>query len=406
MIRDFYPSQWAMAHNPVTVDIQTDGTDIYTLRDVTGGATPGTLLYEGSVQGDASIDVAEVIQAAFQSPPPIPYVAVSQQPFIPEAGINTIQPTSIVTVLGSQIRRIHLAVTSPQGTDNLTWNVLPGGTSMHNYRLLRHQGSDFVAQRVRNYAGNFFLTTRSDKWVIPVPETEVMPLVFVHPGAAIVFTEPITGKQYTHTPATSQEGKYALLDIDRMRRWFYETYHVIPSVLDVSVPSVAVSQQPSCRIVITRAALARQRQVIIFLNSYGAWETISLPGTATITPVSPEEQQSKRWDPLTADFYAHRERLPLNFTAAVQTGYADADRMRLLLDMMTSQHVYMLIAGAWQKVIPVIEENAIPIRPIEPQGITLQFTLSRSECHITDIVDIGTSQPPRIHTPQFNPPFN
>lgn len=402
MIRDFYPSQWAMAHNPVTVDIQTDGTDIYTLRDVTAG-TPGTILYEGAVQGDASIDIAEVILAAFQAPPPCP---LADEDFLPEAGINTIRPTAIVTALSSQIRRIQLAVNSSQGTDNLTWNVLPGGTSMHNYRLLRRRGTDFVAQRVRNYNGNFFLTTRSDKWVIPVPETEVMPLAFVHPGSSIVFTEPLTGKQYTHEPNTGQGGRYALLDIDRLRQWFYHTHHVVPSVIDVSVQPVDVSRQPSCRIVVTRAALARQRQTIIFLNSYGAWEKVSIPGTATITPAATEEQQSMRWDPLTADFYAHHERLQLSFTLAVQTGYADANRMRFLLDMMASQHVYMLIAGAWQKVIPVIDENDIPIRLIQPQSLTLQFMLSRAESHITDIVDIGTSQQPRIHTTQFSEPFN
>ena len=113
-----------------------------------------------------------------------------------------------------------------------------------------------------------------------------------------------------------------------------------------------------------------------------------------------------RWDPLTADFYAHHERLQLSFTLAVQTGYADANRMRFLLDMMASQHVYMLIAGAWQKVIPVIDENDIPIRLIQPQSLTLQFMTSRQESHITDIVDIGTSQQPRIHTTQFSEPFN
>lgn len=384
MIKDFYPEAWAMANNPITVAMQAPNGCSFVVTDVT--AQPYVTLYEGEGEGDFTIDISEVVQTAFQDPPSNP---------------DNIQATGIITTVPRHVRKVRINASDAQCSDQLQWNILFGGTNKGVFRRLRKLGTDFVAQRIRNYQGNFFLTTRSDTWLIPIRETEVMPLAFICPSNDITIVEPLTAKQWEYTPPTGGDGMYALLDIERLRRWFYTTHGIIASIFDVYV-----SGQLACRIVITRAPLARQRYPIRFLNSYGAWEMVDMADEATLSPSLPEEQTLQRWDADTAAFYTHRERVNITRILSLHSGYADATRLRWLLDMVASQHVYVRIHDAWVKAIPTIDETSIPLRAIEPQDLAVQLTLADDECHITGDVGVGTSQPPRIHTTQFNPPFN
>ena len=68
-----------------------------------------------------------------------------------------------------------------QETRTLTGKVICGGISKQAAREMAGRGMDFILNRLRDYSSQFLFTTRTRGKHIAIRETEVSPLIFIHP---------------------------------------------------------------------------------------------------------------------------------------------------------------------------------------------------------------------------------
>lgn len=384
LISETYPMGWAFSRNPIMARIESPGPVTYTVYDMMGSRN----LFEGMSDGDVTIDISEVAESAFAS---LPTAAVTGEILMDGAeGVPRLP--------------IRLSVSDGTTTEQVYWTVFRGGTSTRNYRQLRASGSDFFTARLRNYNGNFFFTSRSEGWLIRLRETELPPLAFIYPGdRRLAVRECLTGKRWEPGTTLLTEGAPCLLDMAALRRHFMTRHGVLANLFDVET-----SGRRACRIAIEEAPLGMERSLVRFLNSYGQWDVMDMPGIPTVT--APQDQEAglfQRWDTLAGGFVTARERATQQETVEVSTGPIDNDRMTLLRDLLASDHVYLSFDGEeWTKCIPQTDDLTFPIRMTSPQGALVRLQLCDSESNITAPLTKDGSEAPRIHSEEFRDEFN
>lgn len=374
IIRDTYPSD-AFDKNGGTFSVMLDGTNIY----------------EGRFFPPMEIDLSEILDA---------YVSFFPEP--PENNENPIIEIEDSGELGCRQCYVTTDYDSCESEANFT--VIPGGVSKQNYKRLLAVGQDAFTARFLNFKNNFFLTTRTAGWRIVLKETELFPMYFFvrQQDEQVEVVETVTRTSLLFDRL--YPGVYAL-DIDALRRRFMAENRVIPNVFDIYMAGVF-----SCRIVVERSDISKERYRLKFRNSLGVFEIIELTGELSITPdySAAEETTFKRYDSVTGDFYTDRERVERKQSVTVETGVKRPDEVRFLMDMIGSEEVYLLDLTPFPlKVIPSVEEFTYKPRPDAPEKFILKLEISDTETNIMqEIIDGSEGRKPRVFSKQFSKQFN
>ncbi len=384
-------SGYAFTRNPIIYS----GTPDVLSRDEVGRLfvrQNGVNIFEGRVTNPIRVNLAEIIDANAEAFPEVPE--------------DNKAPIYIVEDAGElACRGVSVWIENQEGddTDRTEFIAIPGGLSKQNFRRLLSQGTDIFKARFFNSKGNIFFTTRTNGWRIVIKETEVAPLYFMLKDEKDIRVTELVGNNAIEFGGY-ENGMYAL-DIDALRRKFFDEFNVLSSQFDIYTNEVF-----ACRIVIEAALAARDRYRVKFRNSLGVFEIIELVGKLTFSPSFEDDEDSafQRYDRTIDDFQTDRERVPRKLSATISTGPKRPEEVRFLMDMLASEEVYLLgLSPLPIKVIPSSSEIEYHQRPEIPENCTINLVFADRETNIMeDIVDGADYCKPRVFSKQFTEHFN
>ncbi len=280
----------------------------------------------------------------------------------------------------------------------LEHSILIGGISKRAMRHLNQIGSNIFTFKLLNAAGNFFMTTRSEGRILPIRETELRPLLFLAPISKI--TIKATENLFKEITGLTVQKCYAL-NIRAIREYFYRTANSVVSKFDIIVnETLAVS------IVLTPSQPAKERYFLEFLNSYGAYECIEVTGKPTLDQETGEEDTYGKYDEQVNDYVESRERVSTLDSLHVQTGFKTEQELMFLLDMLSSDEIYLLDYEDKEIKVNASPESLSFAKTMnQPQSLPILLKFTDREQHFTQPLSVDDNNP-RIHTDEFSKEFN
>ena len=376
---------WALAGNAIIVD-----TGFNTVPDNPKGGQftvtiDGCIIYEGRFTPLQRIDLSEI--------------AASYIPYFPDIPDDNDSPIVNVVDMDDLLQYKMNVLFEFDGDDGVfECHVIPGAIPPTSFRMF----SDPFENRFFNSKSQFFLTTRSISWLLPVKETELAPLYFVQDSTPpLRVIDPVTG--WGIDDALSP-GVYAL-DIAAVRKKIYETHNVLVNSLDIYV-----DEDHSCRIIIERSDPALERYRIKFRNSLGVFEIIEMAGSLDFSRNNDDDSESNfsRYDYDTGRFTAAREPQDYTISALIDSGIKRPDEIPFLLDMLRSDEVYLLdLVDVPIRVIPSAEEVQFRHLSESPRSIPVRLDFVDDNIDIFNMPCTGKEgMKPRIFNNTFNDKFN
>ena len=375
---NIYPTGNAFTRNPIFLSVSSYSMATYSIR------MNNEEIFKGNGIGEFRVNIAEIVETG-----------ITGARILPD---NT---DHILAVSGLSAEVTIHVVNEGEEEDNLSFTAWKGGISKKEFKRLRNIGTDIFSLKFLNESCNFFFTTRSNDWRIMMRETELYPLCFIYPGHELKITELLTGQSLT-VPGTA--GNFYALNLEAVRLKFFTDYGVLANLFDVySGDTFAL------RIGIEQSPTVRERYRLRFLNSYGTYEVFSLEGEASVTPGMDEDEDAvfRRYDEITDDYYSDRIRTEIQEAVTVKTGFKRPQEIRFLLDLLSSDDVYLAGYGREEiKVIPSAEEFSYRVRPDAPQNVTLKLTFADKESNWTGEITESGYRKPRVHSKEFSKQFN
>lgn len=371
---NIYPATMALTGNPIKLSVNTTSLATYVIKE------GNNIVYTGSGEGDFSIFIQDILAAIVQP-----------------ATLYNESVDVLISATGSA-KDITITVTNTEGGEvTLTLKALIGGVSKRTLRRLNDENSNIFTWKLLNSEGNFFQTTRGTGRLFTIRETELLPIPFIYPDAEL---KVVAAGIATPLPGTT--GDPVALNLYRLRKNLFETSHILASVFDIYSGEIK-----ACTIVITPGTVSRERYLLQFLNSYGAYERIEVTGIGSIEHKAADEETYFVYDELVDDYVEARERQSGTDTLKVDSGYRSPEELVCLIDMLSSDDIKILgLDGRNIKVITTADNLASAARATTPESIKLTLRFAESEHHHTGSLlddDFGS---PRIHTEQFTPEFN
>lgn len=383
-------SGYAFSRNPIILreTFPSDAFDKNGGRFIVSLDVPG--IYEGRFFPPLEIDLSEILDA---------YVEYFDEP--PEN--NTDPVIEIENSAALAHRKCYALFEYDSYESEAEFIVIPGGISRQNFKRLLSTANDAFTARFFNPQCNFFLTTRTSGSHLVIKETELYPLYFIcREVEEIVVMECVTGSKLEFAPLDI--GVYAL-DVNALRWRFMEEKDILPNVFEIYMGSCY-----SCRIVIERSELAKQRYRLKFRNSLGVFEILELTGELSVSPEYSDSEDASfmRYDPGIGGFSSEREKVERKQTITVQTGTKRSDEICFLMDMIGSDEVYLLdLTPDPLKVIPSVESFSYKPRPDVPETFSLKLEISDSDINIVpEIVIESKERNTRVFSRQFSHHFN
>lgn len=375
---NIYPTGNAFTRNPIFLSVSSCSMATYSIR------MNNEEIFKGNGIGEFRVNIAEIVETG-----------ITGARILPD---NT---DHILAVSGLSAEVTIHVVNEGEEEDNLSFTAWKGGISKKEFKRLRNMGTDIFSLKFLNESCNFFFTTRSNDWRIMMRETELYPLCFIYPGHELKITELLTGQSLT-VPGTA--GNFYALNLETVRLKFFTDYGVLANLFDVySGDTFAL------RIGIEQSPTVRERYRLRFLNSYGVYEVFSLEGEASVTPGMDEDEDAvfRRYDEITDDYYSDRIRTEIQEAVTIKTGFKRPQEIRFLLDLLSSDDVYLSGYGREEiKVIPSAEEFSYRVRPDAPQNVTLKLTFAEKESSWTGEITESGYRKPRVHSKEFSKQFN
>lgn len=375
---NIYPTGNAFTRNPIFLSVSSYSMATYSIR------MNNEEIFKGNGIGEFRVNIAEIVETG-----------ITGARILPD---NT---DHILAVSGLSAEVTIHVVNEGEEEDNLSFTAWKGGISKKEFKRLRNMGTDIFSLKFLNESCNFFFTTRSNDWRIMMRETELYPLCFIYPGHELKITELLTGQSLT-VPGTA--GNFYALNLEAVRLKFFTDYGVLANLFDVySGDTFAL------RIGIEQSPTVRERYRLRFLNSYGTYEVFSLEGEASVTPGMDEDEDAvfRRYDEITDDYYSDRIRTEIQKAVTIKTGFKRPQEIRFLLDLLSSDDVYLSGYGREEiKVIPSAEEFSYRVRPDAPQNVTLKLTFADKESNWTGEITESGYRKPRVHSKEFSKQFN
>lgn len=339
---------YAFTGNPISFTDDEPGSEQCAFTVSIGG----TDVYTGRYTPPATIDVADILD-------------MHALP-IPEAKDTGEWLVQVEDNGGASARTMR--VTKDDGSALVaSFLGFKGGVSMQNLRALAANGTDIFAARLLDRRGNFFLTTRTHGWQIAIKETELAPLYFIVEHRELRLTITAMG----HTYALDTEEGIMALDIARLRRKIWEERGCIPSVFEI-----ICDRQFCCRIVVEEAKVAKERHLVKFRNSFGAFEIVELAGEAVLSENfadADEEGGAMGFDRLTRSYVKIQTPKERDTAITVNTGAKTSEEMAFLGDMLISGETYILSEYGWEPVKTSVENNERGRRQRQPESLSIRF---------------------------------
>ena len=375
---NIYPTGNAFTRNPIFLSVSSCSMATYSIR------MNNEEIFKGNGIGEFRVNIAEIVETGITGARILP---------------DNMDHILAVSGLSAEVT-IHV-VNEGEEEDNLSFTAWKGGISKKEFKRLRNMGTDIFSLKFLNESCNFFFTTRSNDWRIMMRETELYPLCFIYPEHELKITELLTGQSLA-IPGTA--GNFYALNLEAVRLKFFTDYGVLANLFDVySGDTFAL------RIGIEQSPTVRERYRLRFLNSYGVYEVFSLEGEASVTPGMDEDEDAvfRRYDEITDDYYSDRIRTEIQEAVTIKTGFKRPQEIRFLLDLLSSDDVYLSGYGREEiKVIPSAEEFSYRVRPDAPQNVTLKLTFAEKESNWTGEITESGYRKPRVHSKEFSKQFN
>lgn len=375
---NIYPTGNAFTRNPIFLSVSSSSMATYSIR------MNNEEVFKGNGIGEFRVNIAEIVETG-----------------ITDARILSDNTEHLLAVSGLSAEVTIHVVNEGEEEDNLSFTTWKGGISKKEFRRLRNMGTDIFSLKFLNESCNFFFTTRSNDWRITMRETELYPLCFIYPGHELKITELLTGQSLA-VPGTT--GSLYALNLEAVRLKFFTDYGVLANLFDVySGDTFAL------RIGIEQSPTVREHYRLRFLNSYGTYEVFSLEGEASVTPGMDEDEDAvfRRYDEITDDYYSDRIRTEIQEAVTIKTGFKRPQEIRFLLDLLSSDNVYLSGYGQEEiKVIPSAEEFSYRVRPDAPQNVTLKLTFAEKESNWTGEITESGYRKPGVHSKEFSKQFN
>ena len=375
---NIYPTGNAFTRNPIFLSVSSSSMATYSIR------MNNEEVFKGNGIGEFRVNIAEIVETG-----------------ITDARILSDNTEHLLAVSGLSAEVTIHVVNEGEEEDNLSFTAWKGGISKKEFRRLRNMGTDIFSLKFLNESCNFFFTTRSNDWRITMRETELYPLCFIYPGHELKITELLTGQSLAG-PGTT--GSLYALNLEAVRLKFFTDYGVLANLFDVySGDTFAL------RIGIEQSPTVREHYRLRFLNSYGTYEVFSLEGEAGVTPGMDEDEDAvfRRYDEITDDYYSDRIRTEIQEAVTIKTGFKRPQEIRFLLDLLSSDNVYLSGYGQEEiKVIPSAEEFSYRVRPDAPQNVTLKLTFAEKESNWTGEITESGYRKPGVHSKEFSKQFN
>ena len=375
---NIYPTGNAFTRNPIFLSVSSSSMATYSIR------MNNEEVFKGNGIGEFRVNIAEIVETG-----------------ITDARILSDNTEHLLAVSGLSAEVTIHVVNEGEEEDNLSFTAWKGGISKKEFRRLRNMGTDIFSLKLLNESCNFFFTTRSNDWRITMRETELYPLCFIYPGHELKITELLTGQSLA-VPGTT--GSLYALNLEAVRLKFFTDYGVLANLFDVySGDTFAL------RIGIEQSPTVREHYRLRFLNSYGTYEVFSLEGEAGVTPGMDEDEDAvfRRYDEITDDYYSDRIRTEIQEAVTIKTGFKRPQEIRFLLDLLSSDNVYLSGYGQEEiKVIPSAEEFSYRVRPDAPQNVTLKLTFAEKESNWTGEITESGYRKPGVHSKEFSKQFN
>lgn len=375
---NIYPTGNAFTRNPIFLSVSSSSMATYSIR------MNNEEVFKGNGIGEFRVNIAEIVETG-----------------ITDARILSDNTEHLLAVSGLSAEVTIHVVNEGEEEDNLSFTAWKGGISKKEFRRLRNMGTDIFSLKFLNESCNFFFTTRSNDWRITMRETELYPLCFIYPGHELKITELLTGQSLA-VPGTT--GSLYALNLEAVRLKFFTDYGVLANLFDVySGDTFAL------RIGIEQSPTVREHYRLRFLNSYGTYEVFSLEGEASVTPGMAEDEDAvfRRYDEITDDYYSDRIRTEIQEAVTIKTGFKRPQEIRFLLDLLSSDNVYLSGYGQEEiKVIPSAEEFSYRVRPDAPQNVTLKLTFAEKESNWTGEITESGYRKPGVHSKEFSKQFN
>lgn len=375
---NIYPTGNAFTRNPIFLSVSSCSMATYSIR------MNNEEIFKGNGIGEFRVNIAEIVETG-----------ITGARILPD---NT---DHILAVSGLSAEVTIHVVNEGEEEDNLSFTAWKGGISKKEFKRLRNMGTDIFSLKFLNESCNFFFTTRSNDWRITMRETELYPLCFIYPEHELKITELLTGQSLA-VPGTA--GNFYALNLEAVRLKFFTDYGVLANLFDVYS-----GETFALRIGIEQSPTVRERYRLRFLNSYGVYEVFSLEGEASVTPGMDEDEDAvfRRYDEITDDYYSDRIRTEIQEAVTVKTGFKRPQEIRFLLDLLSSDDVYLAGYGREEiKVIPSAEEFSYRVRPDAPQNVTLKLTFAEKESNWTGEITESGYRKPRVHSKEFSKQFN
>lgn len=375
---NIYPTGNAFTRNPIFLSVSSSSMATYSIR------MNNEEVFKGNGIGEFRVNIAEIVETE-----------------ITDARILSDNTEHLLAVSGLSAEVTIHVVNEGEEEDNLSFTAWKGGISKKEFRRLRNMGTDIFSLKFLNESCNFFFTTRSNDWRITMRETELYPLCFIYPGHELKITELLTGQSLA-VPGTA--GNFYALNLEAVRLKFFTDYGVLANLFDVYS-----GETFALRIGIEQSPTVRERYRLRFLNSYGVYEVFSLEGEASVTPGMDEDEDAvfRRYDEITDDYYSDRIRTEIQEAVTIKTGFKRPQEIRFLLDLLSSDDVYLTGYGREEiKVIPSAEEFSYRVRPDAPQNVTLKLTFAEKESNWTGEITKSGYRKPRVHSKEFSKQFN
>lgn len=375
---NIYPTGNAFTRNPIFLSVSSSSMATYSIR------MNNEEVFKGNGIGKFRVNIAEIVETG-----------------ITDVRILSDNMEHLLAVSGLSAEVTIHVVNEGEEEDNLSFTAWKGGISKKEFRRLRNMGTDIFSLKFLNESCNFFFTTRSNDWRITMRETELYPLCFIYPGHELKITELLTGQSLA-VPGTT--GSLYALNLEAVRLKFFTDYGVLANLFDVySGDTFAL------RIGIEQSPTVREHYRLRFLNSYGTYEVFSLEGEAGVTPGMDEDEDAvfRRYDEITDDYYSDRIRTEIQEAVTIKTGFKRPQEIRFLLDLLSSDNVYLSGYGQEEiKVIPSAEEFSYRVRPDAPQNVTLKLTFAEKESNWTGEITESGYRKPGVHSKEFSKQFN
>ena len=375
---NIYPTGNAFTRNPIFLSVSSSSMATYSIR------MNNEEVFKGNGIGEFRVNIAEIVETG-----------------ITDARILSDNTEHLLAVSGLSAEVTIHVVNEGEEEDNLSFTAWKGGISKKEFRRLRNMGTDIFSLKFLNESCNFFFTTRSNDWRITMRETELYPLCFIYPEHELKITELLTGQSLA-VPGTT--GSLYALNLEAVRLKFFTDYGVLANLFDVySGDTFAL------RIGIEQSPTVREHYRLRFLNSYGTYEVFSLEGEASVTPGMDEDEDAvfRRYDEITDDYYSDRIRTEIQEAVTIKTGFKRPQEIRFLLDLLSSDNVYLSGYGQEEiKVIPSAEEFSYRVRPDAPQNVTLKLTFAEKESNWTGEITESGYRKPGVHSKEFSKQFN